>query len=165
MLAPKTEVRSEERAPYDVKSTEEAEILAKAFEIMDRRVERGEPLSDPKAAGRYFQAKLKERKQEVFAVLFLDTRHRPVGYRELFFGTIDGAEVHPREIVRAALEHNAAALIVGHNHPSGESEPSTADRVVTARLKKALTLIDVRLLDHFVIGDGPPVSLALRGWV
>ena len=82
-----------------------------------------------------------------------------------FRGTIDGAEVHPREVVRRALAHNAAAVIVGHNHPSGNPEPSAADRAVTARLKQALALVDLRLLDHFVIADGPPVSLAARGWV
>jgi DNA repair protein RadC len=83
----------------------------------------------------------------------------------MFRGTVDGAEVHPREVVRRALSLNAAALIVGHNHPSGHSEPSAADRAITSRLKQALALVDVRLLDHFVVGDGPPVSLASRGWV
>src|SRR5690606_13373899 len=99
------------------------------------------------------------------AALFLDTRHRALAFEELFRGTVDGAEVHPREVVRRALAHNAAALIVGHNHPSGSAEPSAADRAVTARLKQSLALVDVRLLDHFVIGDGAPVSLAARGWV
>ncbi|HEY5972737.1 MAG TPA: JAB domain-containing protein, partial [Pseudoxanthomonas sp.] len=108
---------------------------------------------------------LRAREHEVFAALFLDTRHRALGFEELFRGTVDGAEVHPREIVRRALSHNAAAVIVGHNHPSGCAEPSSADRAITARLKQALSLVDVRLLDHFVVGDGPPVSLASRGWV
>ena len=101
----------------------------------------------------------------MFAVLFLDTRHRALAFEELFRGGLDGAEVHPREIVRRALAHNAAALIVGHNHPSGNPEPSAADRAVTARLKQALALVDLRLLDHFIVGDGPPVSLAARGWL
>ena len=87
------------------------------------------------------------------------------GVVAMFQGTVDGAEVHPREIVRRALAHNAAAVIVGHNHPSGDAEPSAADRAVTARLKQALSLVEVRLLDHFVVGDGPAVSLAARGWV
>ena len=129
------------------------------------RLERGETLTDPGAAGRYFAQRLRGHPNEVFAVLFLDTRHRALAFEELFRGTVDGAEVHPREVVRRALVHNAAAVIVGHNHPSGSAEPSAADRAVTARLKQALALVDIRLLDHFVVGDGVPVSLAARGWV
>ena len=143
--------------------------LAAALELGHRHLaaalERGETLTDPTAAGRYFAQRLRARQHEVFAALFLDTRHRALGFEELFRGTVDGAEVHPREIVRRALSHNAAAVIVGHNHPSGCAEPSSADRAITARLKQALALVDVRLLDHFVVGDGPPVSLASRGWV
>lgn len=143
--------------------------LAAALELGHRHLaatlERGETLTDPMAAGRYFAQRLRAREHEVFAALFLDTRHRALGFEELFRGTVDGAEVHPREIVRRALSHNAAAVIVGHNHPSGCAEPSSADRAITARLKQALSLVDVRLLDHFVVGDGPPVSLASRGWV
>jgi DNA repair protein RadC len=143
--------------------------LVAALELCDRflaaGLERGEALTDPGAAGRYFAQRLRGHPNEVFAVLFLDTRHRAIAFEELFRGTVDGAEVHPREVVRRALVHNAAAVIVGHNHPSGSAEPSAADRAVTARLKQSLALVDVRLLDHFVIGDGAPVSLAARGWV
>lgn len=143
--------------------------LAGALELGHRQLAadlaRGEALADPQAAGRYFARRLRGHPCEVFAALFLDTRHRALGFEELFRGTVDGAEVHPREVARRALAHNAAALIVGHNHPSGSPEPSAADRAVTARLKQALALVDVRLLDHFVIGDGAPVSLAARGWV
>ncbi|HEU4813406.1 MAG TPA: DNA repair protein RadC [Xanthomonadaceae bacterium] len=143
--------------------------LAGALELGHRQLAadlaRGEALTDPQAAGRYFARRLRGHPYEVFAALFLDTRHRALGFEELFRGTVDGAEVHPREVARRALAHNAAALIVGHNHPSGSPEPSAADRAVTARLKQALALVDVRLLDHFVIGDGAPVSLAARGWV
>ena len=143
--------------------------LAAALELCNRYLaaglERGEALTDPAAAGRYFAQRLRGRPYEVFAALFLDTRHRALAFEELFRGTIDGAEVHPREVVRRALAHNAAALIVGHNHPSGSSEPSAADRAVTTRLKQSLGLVDIRLLDHFVIGDGAPASLAARGWV
>ena len=128
-------------------------------------LERGEALSDPHAAGRYFAQRLRGQPQEVFACLFLDARHRALAFEELFHGTVDGAEVHPREVVRRALAHNAAAVIAGHNHPSGNPEPSAADRAVTARLKQSLALVDVRLLDHFVIGDGAPSSMAARGWV
>ena len=145
-----------------------ARLLA-ALEIGARdtvaQLERGETLTDPGAAGRYFAQRLRGYPHEVFASLFLDTRHRAIAFEELFQGTIDGAEVHPREVVRRALVHNAAAVIVGHNHPSGNAEPSAADRAVTARLKQALALVDIRLLDHFIIGDGVPVSLAARGWV
>jgi DNA repair protein RadC len=143
--------------------------LAAVMELGSRHLaaglERGEMLGDPGAAGRYFARRLRHQPQEIFAALFLDTRHRALAFEEMFRGTIDGAEVHPREIARRALAHNAAAVIVGHNHPSGNPEPSAADRAVTARLKQALALVDVRLLDHFVIADGPPVSLAGRGWV
>ena len=143
--------------------------LAAALELGHRHLaaalERGEALTDPLAAGRYFAQRLRARPHEVFAVLFLDTRHRALAFEEMFQGTVDGAEVHPREVVRRALALNAAALIVGHNHPSGHPEPSAADRAITARLKQALALVEVRLLDHFVVGDGAPVSLAARGWV
>lgn len=146
-----------------------ASRLAAALELCGRYLaaglERGETLTDPQAAGRYFAQRLRGQPHEVFAALFLDTRHRALAFEELFHGTVDGAEVHPREVVRRALAHNAAALIVGHNHPSGCSEPSAADRAVTVRLKQALALVDVRLLDHLVVGDGAPVSLAARGWV
>jgi DNA repair protein RadC len=143
--------------------------LAAALELGQRHLaaalERGEVLSDPLSVGRYFVRRLRHRPHEVFAALFLDTRHRALAFEELFRGTIDGAEVHPREVARRALAHNAAAVVVGHNHPSGNPEPSAADRAVTARLKQALALVDVRLLDHIVVADGPPVSLAAKGWV
>lgn len=143
--------------------------LAAALELGQRylaaSLERGLIVTDPAAAGRYFAQRLKGRPHEVFAVLFMDARHRAVAFEELFQGSVDGAEVHPREVVRRALAHNATAVIVGHNHPSGCSDPSAADRTVTLKLKQALALVDVRLLDHVVVGDGPPLSLAARGWV
>ena len=144
-------------------------LLAAALDLGQRhlaaQLERGEALGDPAAAGRYFAQRLRRLGHEVFAVLFLDTRHRALAFEELFRGSIDGAEVHPRIIVQRALAHGAAAAIIGHNHPSGNPEPSAADRAVTARIKQALALVDVRLLDHFVIGDGPPTSMAQRGMV
>ncbi|MEN5208116.1 DNA repair protein RadC [Stenotrophomonas terrae] len=143
--------------------------LSAALELGTRHLaadlERGQVLTDPAAAGRYFAQRLRHRPQEVFAVLFLDNRHRALAFEELSTGTVDSAEVHPREVLRQALAHNAAALIIGHNHPSGNPEPSAADRAITERLRQALALVDIRLLDHFVIGDGAPVSLAARGWV
>ena len=142
-------------------------LLAAALELGHRhlaaQLERGEALGDPDAAGRYFAQRLRGLPHEVFAVLYLDTRHRALGFEELFRGGIDGAEVHPRVLVQRALAHGAAAVILGHNHPSGNPEPSAADRAVTTRLKQALALVDVRLLDHFVVGDGPPTSMARRG--
>jgi len=115
------------------------------------------------ATRRYLTSRLRHQPHEVFACLFLDNRHRMIRYEELFHGTIDGASVHPRQVVRRALHHNAAALIFAHNHPSGVAEPSRADEQITRRLKDALGLIDVRVLDHFVIGDGQAVSFAERG--
>jgi len=126
---------------------------------------RGEALTDPARAGEYFARRLRGLPHEVFAGLFLDNRHRAIAFEELFRGTIDGAEVYPREVLKRCLAHNAAALIVGHNHPSGSSEPSGADRAVTLRLRDALAMVEIRLLDHFVIGDGAPCSLAARGWI
>lgn len=124
---------------------------------------RGEPITSPLAARDFLLARLRDRPHEVFAALFLDTRHRVIAFRELFRGTVDGAAVHPREVVRAALALNAAALIVAHNHPSGVAEPSAADVGITRRLREALALVEVRLLDHLVVGDGTVVSLAERG--
>lgn len=126
---------------------------------------RGEALSDPAATRRYLMARLRDLPHEVFACLFLDNRHRVIAYETLFTGTINGASVHPREVVRHVLSHNAAALILAHNHPSGVAEPSQADRQLTQRLSDAMALIDVRILDHFVIGDGEAVSFAERGWL
>jgi DNA repair protein RadC len=132
---------------------------------LGQQLQRGEALADPSQAGAYFSRKLRAYPHEVFAALFLDTRHRVIAYEELFRGTLDGSEVHPREVARRALQHNAAALIFGHNHPSGNPEPSAADRAVTARLKQALALVEVRVLDHFIVGDGAATSMAQRGWV
>jgi DNA repair protein RadC len=144
-------------------------LLAAALELgtrhLGQQLQRGEALADPAQAGAYFSRKLRPLPHEVFACLFLDTRHRVIAYEELFRGTLDGSEVHPREVARRALQHNAAALILGHNHPSGNPEPSAADRAVTARLKQALALVEVRVLDHFVVGDGAATSMAQRGWV
>lgn len=141
------------------------QIIDAARQVVDQRMQRGTAFVDPSIARGFFRDKLAGLDREVFAVAFLDTRHRLIDYAELFFGTIDGAEVHPREVVRGALLRNAAALLVGHNHPSGNPEPSAADRAVTVQLKQALALVDVRLLDHIVVGGRETSSLAARGWV
>ena len=122
-------------------------------------------LTSPEQTHNYLRARLRHYPYEVFSCLFLDNRHRVIRYEELFRGTIDGASVHPREVVKRALEHNAAALIFAHNHPSGVAEPSRADRQITLRLREALALVEIRVLDHIVIGEGEAVSLAERGMI
>jgi DNA repair protein RadC len=142
-------------------------LLRAAVEVGERylaaRLQRGDVLANPQDARRYVAHRLRRYPHEVFACLFLDNRHRVISFEELFFGTIDGATVHPREVVRRALGHNAAALILAHNHPSGVAEPSRADELLTRRLREALALVDTRVLDHLVIGDAEVVSFAERG--
>lgn len=126
-------------------------------------MQRGDEFTSPAAVKDYLRAKLAGFEHEVFAVLFLDTRHRLIDYAEMFRGTIDSAEVHPREVVKEALRLNAAAVIVSHNHPSGNPEPSAADRVLTQQLKQALALVDVRMLDHVIVAGAAATSFAERG--
>ncbi len=132
---------------------------------MEARLRRGGRLESPGDTCRYAEARLRGYRAEVFAALFLDARHRVIAFEPLFRGTVDGASVHPREVVRRALVHNAAAVILAHNHPSGVAEPSFADRAVTERLEQALATVDVRVLDHLVVGDGETVSFVERGWL
>ena len=127
------------------------------------RLRRDGALTSPAHTRRYLEARLRGLRNEVFVAIFLDNRHRPIAYEALFQGTVDGATVHPRVVVRRALMHNAAALVVAHGHPSGVAEPSIADRAITKRLAEALALVDIRLIDHFVVGDGETVSFAERG--
>ncbi|MFE8070566.1 DNA repair protein RadC [Marinobacteraceae bacterium S3BR75-40.1] len=145
------------------KYTQLAACLEMARRVMDRPLRRGDLLQSPDDTRRFLQTRLVARHQEVFAVLFLDNRHRVLSFEELFTGTIDGAAVYPREVVRRALDQNAAAVILAHNHPSGVAEPSDADVAITRRLKEALALVDVRVLDHMVVGSAEVVSLAERG--
>ena len=126
-------------------------------------LQRGDPLTSPEATRAYLSAQLRGYSYEVFACLFLDNQHRMIQLEELFRGTIDGASVYPREIAKRALFHNAAAVIFAHNHPSGIKEPSQADKQITQKLKQALELFDIRVLDHFIIGDGEPYSFAEHG--
>lgn len=149
----------------DAKFAQLQAVLELAHRHLGETLSRGDALQNPDATRRYLSAKLREYPYEVFACLFLDTRHRVIACEELFRGTIDGASVHPREVLRRALQHNAAALILAHNHPSGVAEPSQADRRITDRLREALALIDIRVLDHIVIGDQKTVSFAERGWI
>ena len=138
-----------------------------AHELVRRQLkqslERGVSLTSPAMTIEYLQTVLRDRRREVFTCLFLDTRHRVIASEDLFQGSIDGACVYPRIVAERALRLSAAAVIVAHNHPSGVSEPSLADQAITRRLKDALLLLEIRLLDHFVVGDGAPVSMASRG--
>ena len=123
----------------------------------------GPALTSPRLARDYLLAELRDRDYEVFGALYLDSRHRVTGFEELFRGTIDGASVHPREVVKQALACRAAALILVHNHPSGVAEPSHADERITTRLRDALALVDIRVVDHRIVGEGTCTSLAERG--
>lgn len=137
--------------------------LALSRRYLEERLVRSGPVEGPEAAAELLVARLRGREREVVVGLFLDQRHRVLACEDLAQGTIHEAIVHPREVVRACLRHNAAALIVAHNHPSGVAEPSPADCALTRRLRDALALIEVRLLDHLIVGEGAPVSLARRG--
>jgi len=138
-------------------------VLELSRRYLHEMLMRSDPLENPDVTEQYLKTVLRDHPNEVFACLFLDTRHRVIAFEELFHGTIDGATVYPRVVAEKALRHGAAALIVAHNHPSGVSEPSLADQAITRRLKDALALLDIRLLDHFVVGEGTPVSMAARG--
>jgi DNA repair protein RadC len=140
-----------------------ATVLDMASQLLKKKMERGVSLTSPAMTMEYLQCILKDRKREAFHVIFLDTRHRVIAAEDMFQGSIDGACVYPRVVAERALRLSAAAIIVAHNHPSGVTDPSLADQAITKRLKEALLLLEIRLLDHFVIGDGEPVSMASRG--
>ncbi|WP_160288776.1 DNA repair protein RadC [Pseudomonas sp. QL9] len=140
-------------------------VLEMARRHLAEQLRRDSALESPQAVRDFLKARLRHEPHEVFACLFLDSRHRVLTFEVLFHGSIDCASVYPRQVVKRALAHNAAALILAHNHPSGVAEPSHSDRVLTQRLKDALALVDVRVLDHFVVGDGDPQSMAELGWV
>lgn len=129
------------------------EILHAARITLGRRFRRGRVLTSPAESREFLRLQLAHLEHEVFAVLWLDNRHRVIEFETLFRGTIDSASVHSREVVKTALHHNAAACILAHNHPSGDATASNADRALTARLKDALALVDVRVLDHIIVGD------------
>ena len=168
------QVGSEREAGYDTGRSEQKAVtreqedivIEQALAIIDARMFRhGEALISPRDSAAFLKLKLGGYQWEVFGCLFLDNRHRVLAFEEMFRGTLDGASVHPREVVRAALNHNAAAVIFSHNHPSGVGEPSAADRNITRQLRDALQLIGVRVLDHLVIGSGEPTSMAARGLI
>ena len=139
------------------------EVLKAARQVMSRRVRRGTTMTSPSVVREYLRTKLAELPHEVFVTLFLDAQNRLIEYVELFRGTLTQTSVYPREVVKAALTRNAAAMILAHNHPSGVAEPSRADELLTQTLKQALSLVDVRVLDHFIVAGEDTVSFAERG--
>lgn len=140
-------------------------VVEMSRRFLAEQLERSDALTSPQLTRDYLRAKLRDLPHEVFAVLFLDNKHRVIRFEALFYGTIDSASVYPRVVVKKALERNAAAVIFAHNHPSGIAEPSHADRMITDKLVSALQLIDIKVLDHFVIGDSDIASFAERGWL
>jgi DNA repair protein RadC len=140
-------------------------VLELGKRYLAETLERGSALTNPNETRLYLIAYLRDRPREAFFVLFLDNQHRVIEGEILFEGTIDSASVYPREVVKRALDHNAAAIILAHNHPSGVAEPSQSDRRITDKICAAMQLVDIRVLDHFVIGDGEIVSFAERGWM
>ncbi len=163
----RTVVREEDRAIYTANdlAPDDTAVLARAEEILRGLFVREAEISGPASAQQFLRARLAHLDHEEFHAVWLDTHHRVIAVERMFTGSIDGASVHPREVVRAAIRNNAAAVIVAHNHPSGVANPSAADRVMTTKLRDALALVDVRLLDHFVIGAGAPASFVDRGWL
>ena len=160
------EIRSEDVPQLYGEPTEhEKAAILNALRIIDARFTRDRALISPRDSADYMKLKLGSYPYEAFACLFLDNRHRVLAFEELFRGTLDGASVHPREVMRACLRYNAAAVIFAHNHPSGVSEPSAADRAITIQLRDALGLIGTRVLDHLVVGAGEPTSMAARGLI
>ncbi|EAM8211166.1 DNA repair protein RadC [Salmonella enterica] len=142
------------------------QTIREALTLLERQLrEPGASFTSCHAVRDWLRLQLATLEREVFTALFLDNQHRLIAYETLFTGTINHTQVHPREVVKAALKHNAAAILVAHCHPSGHAEPSEADRRITERLRQALNLVDIRLLDHLVVGGMEIVSLAERGWL
>ncbi|KYZ84379.1 MAG: DNA repair protein RadC [Pseudomonadota bacterium] len=154
------------RTPIDHTRLQQHPIVREAIGVLESELfRRDASLSSPVAVREYLRLQLVSEPLEVFAVIFLDNHHGVIAYEPLFRGTIDGAAIYPRAVVRRAIEHNCSAVIFAHNHPSGDTEPSRADRDATTRLKAALDLVDVRVLDHFIIGKGTPLSFAEEGYL
>lgn len=147
------------------KSAQLLAIMEMARRYLSAELHSRPVLGSPKATREFLQLKLRARPQEVFCALFLDAQNRMIAFEELFSGSVDSASVYPREVLRQVMHHNAVAIILAHNHPSGIAEPSQADYRITERLQRALELIDVRVLDHMVIGGGETLSFAENGWL
>lgn len=142
---------------------DEDQVIREAQAILYKRLQRGDTIASPRDSRAYLQLRLGGYEHEVFAVLFLDNQNRVLAFEELFRGTIDAASVYPREVVKVALQHNAAACVLSHNHPSGVATPSAADKSLTRRLKDALALVDVRVLDHIIVGAAETFGFAENG--
>ena len=156
----------EESGTYVMESpVTEADILQMAQQLAMSRLAKGRALTEPKQVFRHLQTLLQYHEYEVFALLLLDSKHRVITFREIFRGALDAASVYPREVVKIALEHNAAAAILVHNHPSDDPEPSESDRILTTTLKNALNMVGTRILDHVVVGREGSVSLAEMGYL
>ena len=141
------------------------EIIAKALSILSKRLTGGDPITSSSMVKDYLKLNLAPYEHEVFGCLFLNNTHHVIAFEELFYGTIDGSAVHPREVIKKALAHNASALIFCHNHPSGVTEPSRADVEITEKLKSACNIIGIRVLDHVVVTCGECTSMAERGLI
>ena len=157
--------RFQSLSPASLSRPEKSSVVELALAVLSARYRPGRAFTSPEDIEGFLRLKLTGRRNEVFGVIYLDTRHRLIEIDELFNGTVDGAAVYPRVVVQQALEKNAAAVVLFHNHPSGIAEPSEADRGITQKLERALALIDVRLLDHLVVTDGQVVSFAARGLI
>ena len=139
------------------------QLITRALKILEGRIRHGDALNSPKAVRDYLRLSLSGKEHEVFITIFLDAQNRVLAVEEMFRGTLTQTSVYPREVVKAALRHNAAAVIFAHNHPSGVAEPSHADEALTRALKQALALVDVKVLDHFVVAGAGAMSFAERG--
>ncbi|XVN19823.1 DNA repair protein RadC [Pseudomonas corrugata] len=161
IVSPTASASTEENSPEH-----QDDVIKQAISILEKRMfKRGPYLKAPQDARDYLRLRLAGEAQEVFSALFLDSSYKVMAYETLFYGTIDSVAVYPRRILQRALEHNCAAIIVAHNHPSGETSPSGRDKEVTKALNDLLPRLDVRLLDHFIIGEGEPYSFAEAGLI
>lgn len=163
-VQPKSPLNNVVSLPERGLTAQEQEIIDHGISILSSKFAKGEGITSPEHVGSLFQLRLSHKEHEVFAVAFLDNKHRMIALEEMFSGTVDAAKVYPREVVKRVLQLNAAAVIFGHNHPSGDPTPSQSDRAITRRLKDALGLVDVRVLDHFVVGESW-VSMESRGLI
>ncbi len=164
-LSPAGDNRFERLTPAALSTAEKSSVIALALAVLKQRYRPRREIQSPHDIVDLLRLKLTGRHNEAFGIVYLDTRHRLIAMNELFNGTVDGAAVYPRVVVQQALEKNAAAVILFHNHPSGVAEPSEADRGITRKLNRALGLVDIRLLDHIVVTDGEGISMAERGWI
>lgn len=152
-------------ADHDLRMLNEEDVLTMAKTIMEARFSRSHYLTSPDITRQYLSLALANEPREVFALVLLDNQNGVIGLEILFYGTIDGATVYPREVVKIALQANAASVILAHNHPSGHAEPSQADKMITDKIAKALMTVDIRTLDHLIVAGASTVSLAERGWM